>query len=142
MSRRSNSSVAIAAHLIQVMVLTGRNGAHFTCFLVNANRTIFTDLLSSSVDGQWPQDQSLTRILLCINPDDRPVLWLVNFSFFLVTCSFRMSIDRVYFLSPPHADFIVRHPAVTFLFVFCVVLAKKNKKKQEKNTFVSCLGSL
>lgn len=97
MSSRSNSSVAVAAHLIQVMVLTGRNRAHFTCFLVNANCTIFTDLLSSSVDGQWPQDQSLTQILLCLNPDDRPVLWLVNFSFFLVTCSFRMSIDRDYF---------------------------------------------
>lgn len=97
MSRRSNSSVAVTAHLIQVMVLTGGNRAHSTCFLVNANCTIYTDLMSSSVDGQWPQDQSLTQISLCINPDDRPVLWLVNFSLFLVTCSFRMSIDRNYY---------------------------------------------
>lgn len=28
------------------------------------------DLMSSSAVGQWPQDQSLTQILLCINPDD------------------------------------------------------------------------
>lgn len=56
-------------------------------------------LMSSSVDGRRPQDQSLTRILLCINPDDRPVLWLVNSSFFLFSdfCSFRMNIDRDYY---------------------------------------------
>lgn len=131
MSRTSNSSVAVTAHLIQVLVLTGRNRAHSTCCLVNANCTIFTDLMSSSVDGQWPQDQSLTRILLCINPDDRPVLWLVNFSFFLVTCSFRMSIDRdYYFFCLLNMQILLLGilPPRFFLCVLCCI-GQKNQKK-------------
>lgn len=37
-------------------------------------------IMSSSAIGQLPQDQSLTQLLLCKTPDDRPVLWLVTFS--------------------------------------------------------------
>lgn len=100
----------------------------------------FTDLLSSSVDGQWPQDQSLTRILLCINPDDRPVLWLVNFSFFLVTCSFRMSIDRDYF-------FCLLNMQISLLgillsrFSLCFVLYwQKNPKKNPRKNHVCVMS--
>lgn len=73
MLRRSNSFLAT------VKVLTWEQSPSH---MLSCKCTRSEDLASSSAVGQWPQDQSLT-CLLCFNPDDRPVLWLVSFYSFL-----------------------------------------------------------
>jgi len=81
----------------------------------------FTDSMSLSAGGRRPQDQSLTRILLYIDLENRPVLWLVDI-YFLFTDP-RSCVDVFFLLKMLNLLFDVvsrchTFPSFFFLFFF------------------------